>query len=47
MLSGQSNGMQIMDNIIEQYYRDDLITGHEAYMKALEKERFEAIRDDS
>ncbi len=46
MLSGKSDGMQIMDDVIEQYYKDDLITGNEAYMKALDKERFEAICAD-
>jgi len=29
-----------------QYYNYSLITGHEAYMKAVEKERFERIRED-
>lgn len=46
MMSGRSVGMQIMDDVIEQYYKDGLISGHEAYMKALEKERFERVRED-
>ena len=41
MLGGRNQGMQIMDDVIEQYRADGLISGHEAYMKSLEKDRFE------
>ncbi len=47
MMSGRSIGMQMMDDVIEQYYYDGLISGHEAYMKALDKDRFEQIRDNT
>ncbi len=46
MMSGRFMGMQIMDDVIDQYYQDGIISGHEAYMKSLEKDRFEAVRDD-
>jgi len=41
MLAGRSQGMQIMDDVIERYRADGIVSGHEAYMKSLEKERFE------
>ncbi|HBF34800.1 TPA: type IV pili twitching motility protein PilT [Candidatus Sumerlaeota bacterium] len=47
MMGGRSVGMQMMDDVIEKYYHDDLITGYEAYMKALDKERFERYRDET
>ncbi|MBT4512751.1 MAG: PilT/PilU family type 4a pilus ATPase [Chloroflexi bacterium] len=47
MMSGRCMGMQIMDDVIEHYYYDGLIGGHEAYMKALDKDRFEQIRDNT
>lgn len=46
MMSGRSMGMQIMDDVIEELYYDGYISGHEAYMKAFDKDRFERIRDD-
>jgi twitching motility protein PilT len=46
MLSGKSIGMQIMDDVIEDYRSRGLVSGHEAYMKALDKERFAAHRDE-
>jgi twitching motility protein PilT len=45
MLSGKSQGMQLMDDAIEHYLELDIISGAEAYMKALDKERFESVRD--
>lgn len=47
MLSGRSLGMQVMDDVIERYMNERLISGREAYMKALDKERFENVRDQS
>lgn len=47
MMSGRSMGMQIMDDVIEQYYYDGVINGNEAYMRASDKDRFEYIRDDN
>ncbi|MBN1866292.1 PilT/PilU family type 4a pilus ATPase [Candidatus Sumerlaeota bacterium] len=41
MLGGKSMGMQLMDNVIEDYFQKGIVSGHEAYMKALDKERFE------
>ncbi|MFP4379368.1 MAG: type IV pilus twitching motility protein PilT [Candidatus Sumerlaeia bacterium] len=46
MMGGKNMGMQIMDNVIENYRSQGIITGHEAYMKALDKEQFEKYRDD-
>jgi twitching motility protein PilT len=46
MLSGKSLGMQVMDDTIEHFLMKNLVSGREAYMKALEKERFEARRDE-
>ncbi len=46
MLSGRSAGMQLMDDVIDKYRVQGLVSGHEAYMKALDKERFERYRDD-
>jgi twitching motility protein PilT len=41
MLSGKKEGMQIMDDVIESYLQQGIITGVDAYMKALDKERFQ------
>ncbi len=40
ILGGKKEGMQLMDEAIEGFLRADLIEGHEAYMKAHDKERF-------
>lgn len=40
IMSNRALGMQLMDDCIESYLRDNLIEGQEAYMKALDKERF-------
>jgi len=46
MMGGRNVGMQLMDDVIENYRISGLISGREAYMKALDKERFERTRDD-
>jgi twitching motility protein PilT len=40
IMSNRAKGMQLMDDCIAGYLEQDLITGEEAYMKALDKERF-------
>lgn len=40
ILSGRALGMQLMDDCIETYLRDGVITAEEAYLKALDKDRF-------
>jgi twitching motility protein PilT len=40
MLSGKKDGMQTMDDTIEEYLQQGIISGVDAYMKALDKERF-------
>ncbi len=40
IMSNRALGMQLMDDCIERYLQQDLIEGVEAYMKALDKERF-------
>ncbi|MDE1170471.1 MAG: type IV pilus twitching motility protein PilT [Verrucomicrobium sp.] len=40
--SGRAEGMQLMDDAIEGALRQGLITAEEAYMKAIDKQRFEA-----
>lgn len=47
IMSGRSMGMQIMDEVIELYYKRGWISGYEAYMKALDKARFERVRDNA
>jgi twitching motility protein PilT len=39
--SGRREGMQIMDDALEQYVKEGVIDGKAAYMKANEKKRFE------
>ncbi|MCX7015496.1 MAG: ATPase, T2SS/T4P/T4SS family, partial [Candidatus Sumerlaeota bacterium] len=46
ILSGRNLGMRLMDDVIEDYYKQGVVSGHEAYMKALDKERFEYCRDE-
>jgi twitching motility protein PilT len=43
--SGKKEGMQAMDDVLFQYAKDGKITGHDAYMKATDKSRFEALLD--
>ena len=43
--SGKKDGMQAMDDVLFQYAKDGVITGHDAYMKATDKQRFESIAD--
>ncbi|CAN5175187.1 type IV pilus twitching motility protein PilT [soil metagenome] len=40
IMSNKALGMQLMDDCIEGYLKQGLVDGHEAYMKALDKERF-------
>ena len=40
LVSGRSEGMQLMDDAIMSYLDQELITPVEAYMKAIEKQRF-------
>ena len=42
----RKQGMQIMDDVIEGYVREGMVSGREAYMKALDKERFERYRNN-
>ena len=44
--SGKSDGMQLMDDAIDHYLKQKLISGNEAYMKAIDKKRFEAVMND-
>ncbi len=39
--SGKSEGMQAMDDVLFEYVKDGKISGHDAFMKATEKQRFE------
>lgn len=45
--SGKSEGMQAMDDVLYQLAKDGVISGHDAYMKASDKPRFESLADDS
>ncbi len=40
LISGRSEGMQFMDDAIMNLLKDDIISGEEAYMKAIDKARF-------
>ncbi|PTX97501.1 type IV pili twitching motility protein PilT [Verrucomicrobia bacterium LW23] len=40
LISGRAEGMQFMDDAIMNFYKQKLITGNEAYMKAIDKGRF-------
>ena len=44
--TGSMDGMQLMDDAIFNAMQQGLISGEEAYMKGLEKQRFEMYRDD-
>jgi twitching motility protein PilT len=41
--SGKKEGMQAMDDVLFRYAKDGTITPHDAYMKATDKSRFEAL----
>jgi len=41
--AGKSEGMQAMDDVLEGLVKDGKITGHDAYMKATDKARFEGF----
>jgi twitching motility protein PilT len=41
--SGKSQGMQSMDEVLFAYAKDGLVTAHDAYMKATDKQRFEPL----
>lgn len=41
MMSGKAQGMQIMDDVLENLVRRKIVTGQNAWMKATDKERFE------
>jgi twitching motility protein PilT len=47
IMSGRAQGMQLMDDAIEGYLREGVITAEEAYMKALDKPRFIPFLRDS
>lgn len=38
--SGRADGMQLMDDAVQYYYDQGLISGQEAYMKGIDKNRF-------
>jgi len=38
--SGRADGMQLMDDAIENYYKLGLVSAQEAYMKSIDKQRF-------
>ncbi len=40
LISGRSEGMQFMDDAIQRYFDEGLVTAQEAYMKAIDKQRF-------
>ncbi|MBN1782001.1 PilT/PilU family type 4a pilus ATPase [bacterium] len=41
IMAGKSNGMQLMDDAIEGFYKKGIISGEEGYLKANDKKRFE------
>lgn len=41
--SGKADGMQLMDDAIAGYLEQGLVTPHEAYMKSIDKQRFEHL----
>jgi twitching motility protein PilT len=43
--SGKGQGMQAMDDVLFALAKEGKITGHDAYMKATDKARFEAMAD--
>jgi twitching motility protein PilT len=45
MQSGSAAGMRTMDSSIQALYDQKLVSGKEAYKKAISKARFEAVKD--
>jgi twitching motility protein PilT len=45
MQAGKKDGMQLMDDVIDQYVKAGLVSGHEAFMNAHDKRRFEHLAD--
>ena len=45
MQSGAASGMRTMDSSIQALYDQRMVTGKEAYKKAINKSRFEAVKD--
>ncbi len=45
MQSGSQTGMRTMDSAIQALYDQQMVTGREAYKKAINKSRFEAVKD--
>ncbi|MBI5154988.1 type IV pilus twitching motility protein PilT [Candidatus Poribacteria bacterium] len=43
IMSNRAAGMQLMDDAIEDYFRQGVITAEEAYLKALDKDRFRPL----
>lgn len=46
LISGKADGMQFMDDAIMTYFKQGLVSGHEAYMKAIDKQRFAQYVED-
>lgn len=45
ILAGKSNGMQLMDDVLEQFLNEGKISGKEAYSKSCDKKRFDRFAD--
>jgi twitching motility protein PilT len=45
MQTGSASGMRLMDAAIQSLLDQRIITGKEAYKKAINKSRFEALRE--
>jgi twitching motility protein PilT len=45
MQSGAAHGMRIMDSAIQELLDKAIITGKEAYRKAITKSKFEHLKD--
>lgn len=43
LISGRGEGMQLMDDSIMKYLKEDVVSPVEAYMKAIDKERFQTF----
>lgn len=41
--AGKTQGMQLMDDVLFAYAKDEIVTAHDAYMKATDKARFEPL----
>jgi twitching motility protein PilT len=46
LISGKSEGMQFMDDAIQRLLDDDIVSPQEAYMKAIDKQRFAKFLTD-